>query len=105
MHRFIELPKGKRVQDVLPQFAAVVSMVTPFIGAPCPICPGCSKPFTATRKPRQIIRLYPVSPLIPIVIQFRLCGPCWFKCRSGGRDGVLAAIEYFMGISVAKDGN
>jgi len=105
MHRLIELPKGKRVQDVLPQFAAVVSMANPFIvGEPCPICPGCSKPFTASRKPRQIIRLYSVSSLVPIVIQYRLCRSCWFQCRLGGskRDGVLAAIENFMG---GNDGN
>lgn len=108
MSRLIELPKGKRVQDVLPQFAAVVNMVATSVGEPCPFCPGCSKPFTAARKPgKQIIRLYPVLSPIPIAVQYRLCVRCLRNLRSSGsqRHSTLAAIECFMGISGGNDGD
>jgi hypothetical protein len=97
MHNLIELPKGKRVQDVLPQFADVSKETDP-IGIPCQICPSCTKPFTVARKPRLRIRLYPTWSLVPVAIQYRLCGSCAWQYRAGGsiRAAVLDAVERFL---------
>lgn len=97
MHNLIELPPGKRVQDVLPQFAEVHQDTAP-IGTPCPLCASCAKPFTAARKPRVRIRLYPTRCIAPIAIQYQICGSCAHQYRAGGieRATVLAAVERFL---------
>lgn len=97
MHNLTEIPKGKRVQDVLPQFADVSKETGP-IGTPCIVCASCTKPFTAARKPRLGLRLYPTWFLVPVAIQYRLCGSCAWQYRAGGRirADVLAAVERFL---------
>lgn len=97
MHKLIELPRGKRVQDVLPQFADVSKGTGPF-GTPCPFCASCAKPFRGARKPRSKIRLYPSLALTPVAVEYRLCGRCTHAYRAGGRDrdDVLVAVERFL---------
>lgn len=97
MHKFIELPKGKRARDVLPQFAGVHQQLGP-IGIPSPFCPSCAKPFRGARKPRRDLLLYPANPLVLSVVRYRLCGLCAKRFNAGGRerDDVLAAVERFI---------
>jgi len=104
MHKLIEMPKGKRIQDVLPQYAEVRYETAP-IGTPCPVCPVCTKPFTAARKPRLKIKLYPNWLILPVVFQYRICGICAKQYRAGGskRDAVLSSIERFFHGSEARE--
>lgn len=95
VHSLIPLPEGQRVQDVLPQFAEVREEVA--IGTPAPDCAGCRKPFTAARKRRMNVRLYPIDCPVPIAFAYCLCGACGAMYRRGGleRDAVVAAVERF----------
>ena len=97
MHNLMEIPEGQRVQDILPQFAGVETETAP-IGPPCPICPSCRKDFSAARKPRLLIRLYPIRCIWPIVFIYRLCGPCAKQYRAGGaaKTAVLTSVEAFI---------
>jgi len=97
MHNLIELPQGKRVEDLLPQFAGVVRKIGPF-GPQCQNCPGCGKPFTILRKPRKKINLYSIKCPFPLAIEYRLCGRCTKQYLAGGdqKDAVLTAIERFV---------
>lgn len=94
MHTLIELPQGKRVQDVLPQFAGGRQEIGP-LGTPCSFCAGCAKPFRGPRKPKSKIRLYPSRALAPVAVEYRLCGRCTDAYRAGGRarEDVLAGVE------------
>ena len=94
-HSLIPLPEGERVQDVLPQFAEVRNELA--IGMPAPNCAGCRKPFTAARKRRLNVRLYPIHCLVPVAFAYCLCGACAMKYRRGGieREAVIAAVEAF----------
>lgn len=95
--RLIALPPGQTIHDVLPQYSAVVREYGP-IGKPCSCCAGCSKPFTAARKPRIGLRLYPVHFPVPVSFLYRLCGKCARDYRAGAvrRDRLMAAIEKFV---------
>lgn len=97
MHNLIELPKGKRVRDILPQFANIRHEWDP-IGTPCSFCPACAKPFRGARKPRRMLWLYSTWLQAPIVIGYRLCGLCSKRYSAGGREraDVLAAVERFL---------
>ena len=91
------LPEGKRVQDVLPAFAAVTDELGP-IGEPCPVCPGCSKPFTVARKRRLGVRLYPANSPVPVVLRYDLCGKCSHAFREKGAayESLIAHIQAFV---------
>lgn len=94
MHKLIEIPEGKRVQDLLPIYATAILE----IGNQCPVCPSCSKPFTAARKPRVAIKLYPIKCGLPIVFAYRLCGRCAKDYHDGGdkKSAVLASVQRFV---------
>ncbi|HUW37547.1 MAG TPA: hypothetical protein VMV91_09450 [Rhodocyclaceae bacterium] len=96
LHNLIELPAGKAVGDVLPAFSEVRDYI--HVGSPNAICPGCRRPFSAVRKRRKCIRLFSADALIPIALQYSLCGACVAKHRSGGdaREALLVAIEAFV---------
>lgn len=103
MHNLVALPDGKAVGEVLPAFAGVHTEIK--IGSPEAICASCRKAFSAARKRRQAIRLYPRDVPIPICLQFWLCGVCVAQLRQGGapHDGVLAAVEaYASGTEAAQ---
>ena len=93
----VGIPVGKTVHDILPQYSNVKREHGP-IGTPCALCAGCGKPFTAARKWRLAIKLYPIHCTVPLSFLYRLCGQCANQYRAGGirRDGVLAAVEKFV---------
>lgn len=101
LHGMTQLPPGKKVGDVLPIFSGITQEV--FAGKPNLDCASCRKPFTAVRKRRKAVRMYPVRAALPAVFSFDICGRCLALYRKGGadRDGVLAAVEaYCEGIEV-----
>lgn len=91
----IPLPDGKRVREVLPQFAEVRDEI--HIGTPAPNCAGCREPFNAARKRTMNVRLYPLDFPVPIAFAYCLCEACAAKYRRGGDDraGVAAAVQAF----------
>lgn len=91
------LPEGKRPQDVLPAFSDVTTESMP-IGNPCPVCPGCKKKFTVTRKRRAWIRLYPAFLPAPVVVIYGLCGSCAriYRKKGATREALIAKIQAFM---------
>jgi hypothetical protein len=93
----VQIPTGKTVRDMLPQFANVKHETNP-VGTPCKRCAGCSRAFTSKRVPRLLIKLYPVRLPIPVIILYRLCGSCSHRYRLGGvqRDRVVSAVENFI---------
>lgn len=95
-HGMVQIPAGKTVMDMLPQFSEVKSFLGP-IGTPCKVCACCEKPFSEVRKPRMSLRLYPIHCITPISFLYRVCGRCLGLYRRGGehRDDVLSAIEKF----------
>ncbi|GEM_PF-4435451 len=95
--RLEALPRGKRIQHMLEAFRDVREWSTP-VGQPCRVCPSCGKAFTAARKPRLTICLYPSLTPVPVAFLYRLCGPCAHTYRKGGRhkQGVIDAIERFL---------
>lgn len=97
LHNLAELPAGRRLQDVAPQFQDVRHSIGP-IGTPCPICPSCRKPFGQARKPRLGITLFPETSPIPFGLFYRLCGACAHGYRAEGdqREAALAAISNFV---------
>lgn len=96
-HGMTQIPAGKTVQDLLPQYANVKNELGP-IGTPCKVCACCEKPFSVTRKPRAEFKIYQVNLTIPVIFLYRICGRCTRQYKKGGkgRDGVLAAIEEFI---------
>lgn len=96
LHDFVALPRGLNVADVLPAFAAVEHEV--HIGVPNRICGSCRKPFTAARRPRKTLLVYPVHLPVPVRFDVLICGSCLALHRRGGaaRDGVLAALQAFI---------
>jgi len=96
LHNLHEIPAGKTVGDVLPAFSDVHHVI--HVGTPNAICPGCRKPFTAARKRRKSIRLYPADALVPIAFQYSLCGACFVRHNAGGevREALLVAISAFV---------
>ncbi len=95
LHGMTALPPGKTVGDVLPTFAHVKAEIR--IGEPSKVCAGCRKPFTAARKARRALRLYPLACPVPLAWNFPLCGACIAMHRRGGtdRDALLASVEAF----------
>jgi len=97
-HKLVELPAGKTLADVLPVFKRVEDEC--HIGAPTPDCAGCRKPFTAVRKRRKALRLYPIGvcQLAPVGYAYSLCGRCWRQYQAGGdqKQALLAAIDAFI---------
>jgi hypothetical protein len=96
LHKMREIPAGQSVGDLLPAFAEVEHAV--HLGEPNKGCPGCRKPFTAARKPRRSITVYPVGLPLPIAFAYRICGGCLAEYRKGGeaRDAMLAAIDAYI---------
>ncbi len=96
LHNLIELPPGKAIGEVLPAYSAVLHEM--HIGTPSTVCPGCGKPFNAVRKRRKSIRLYPVDALVPVALQYALCGSCVVLHQVGGevRAALLVVIEEFV---------
>ncbi len=96
-HRMVQIPADKTVGDFLPQFSDVKQEHGP-IGVPCKLCASCSKPFTAARKPRLTLKLYPSLTMIPLSFLYSLCGRCTNRYRASDaqRDQVLAAVEKFV---------
>lgn len=96
-HRLVDIPKGKMVSDLLPQFVDIRQEIGP-IGTPCPFCPSCAKLFRGARKPRRRLWLYATWLQAPIAIGYRLCGLCSKRYSAGGREreNVLANVERFL---------
>lgn len=96
LHDFVILPKGKTVADVLPRFAGVKHEV--HIGDPNAMCGSCRKPFSAVRKRRKTLQIYPAHLPWPLRFDIDICGACLMKHRQGGaaRDAVLAAVQAFI---------
>lgn len=96
-HHMVAIPAGKTVRDLLPQFSDVKHEVGP-IGKPCALCAGCGRPFTAARKPRLTLKLYPIHCPVPVALLYRICGRCAIQYRAGGeeRNRILAAVERFV---------
>lgn len=90
------IPDGKTVRDLLPTYSA--SLCELVIGAHPTQCASCRKPFTAVRKPRRTVKIYPVAALVPVVFLHEICGACLVQYQRGGndRDGVLAAVQAFL---------
>lgn len=95
LHYLDGIPEGKTIGDILPIYANVKEYV--HVGEPNKECASCRKPFTAVRRPRKNIRLYPYSALVPVAFSYRVCGPCVAMERHGGdeREAFLAAVEAF----------
>lgn len=94
-HQLYQLPDGVKVGDVLPVYRHVIESVQ--IGSPCSVCAGCRKEFTAARKRRRSIVLFPIAATTPIAIRFDLCGACTRAHRAGGtpRESLLASVQAF----------
>jgi len=95
LHNLVELPAGKTIADVLPAYAFVNREYR--IGSPAVVCAGCRKPFTAVRKRRKMIRLYPVEVFMPMALDYPLCGRCYALYQRGGndREAILVAVDAF----------
>ena len=91
------LHEGKGIQNVSPTYAAVTDLARP-IGKPCPVCPGCSKPFTVARKPWTWILLCPVNSPVPIALHYDLCGKCANALGEKGAayESLIAHIQAFV---------
>lgn len=91
-----EIPAGQSVGDLLPAFAEVKHAV--HLGEPNKECAGCRKPFTAARKPRRSLMVYPVGLPLPIAFVYRICGSCIAEYRKGGeaREAMLSAIDAYI---------
>jgi hypothetical protein len=92
LHDALYIPEGQTVGEVLPAFSGVTNEL--HLGEPNRECASCRKLFSAVRKPRKAIRLYPAWTPIPIAFSFRICGACADLWRQGGdsRDGVSASL-------------
>lgn len=95
LHNLDVLPAGLRVKDALPVFADVKHEVR--VGKFSRVCASCRKPFTAARKPRKEIRLYPININVPVAWAYPICGACVEKYKKGesSMDSVLASVEAF----------
>ena len=95
--RMVEIPPGKSVADLLPDYASVKAVIGP-IGMPAKVCASCVRPFSSTRRPRLVLRFYPSrAPGLASFI-YRICGQCKREYCAGGirREVVLSAIQNFM---------
>lgn len=95
IHDMVFLDDVENAADLLPAFADVKNEV--HLGEPNKNCAGCRKPFSAARKVRKNVRIYPVRSILPMCFSYRICGRCFAQHQSGGtdRDAVLAAIQAF----------
>lgn len=95
LHSMTQLLPGQKVGELLPAFSNITQEV--FAGKSNPECASCRKPFTAVRKPRKAVRMYPVRSALPVAFSFNICGHCLAMYQKGGadRDGVLAAVEAY----------
>ena len=95
LHGMTPVPDGKTVADLLPSFSSVKNEI--HLGTPNPECASCRKPFTALRKRRAALRLYPNWLPLPFAFSFDICGHCLALHQKGGadRDAVLAAVEAY----------
>lgn len=93
MHNLIKIPKGHRVEDLLPIYIAGTLEINSFT-----VCPGCSNAFSAARKPCLAIKLYPIQCGVPVVLIHRLCGGCSQNYQNGGdkKNAVLSAVARFI---------
>lgn len=96
LHNFVRLPSGKTIGEFLPAFSDVKHEI--HLGTPSKTCGSCRKPFSAVRKPRKKLYVYPMHIPVPIRFDVCICGACLALYRRGGthQDGVLAAIEVFV---------
>ena len=95
IHDMVPVPEGLSVGDVLPVFSSVDKEVV--VGKKNSLCASCGKPFTAARKRRKAVRMYPVSAVVPMAFSYDICGQCVRLHQGGGvgRDAVLAAVQAF----------
>lgn len=95
LHNLEEIPEGMTAGDFNPAFANIKQEVR--LGKRSDRCACCRKPFTAIRKARRDIRLYPADLPIPVAWAYPICGCCAVLWRKGGsdRESVLAAVEAF----------
>lgn len=95
LHSMTRLPPGKNVGEVLPAFSGINKQV--FAGNPNLDCASCRKPFSAVRKRRKAVRMYPIRSVLPVAFSFDICGRCWALYQKGGDecDGVLASVEAY----------
>ena len=95
IHDMLPIPSGLTVGDVLPVFATVEKEIV--VGNKNSLCASCGKPFTAVRKRRKAVRMYPVGSAVPVAFSYDICGQCVRLHQGGGvgRDAVLAAVQRF----------
>ncbi len=100
MHSIVSLPAGQTIADVLPSLSGIKGELR--IGEPNKECACCRKPFSVARKPRKVVRLWPVdvASRLPVAVEFRICGSCLALYQRGGmdRERYFAAVQaYFDG--------
>ena len=95
LHDMVEITGEMKIDGLLPAFSRIKHEV--LIGRPNQECASCSKVFNAARKRRGIIRLYPPDMLVPVILQFHICGRCRDLYRQGGdaHAGVMVAVRAY----------
>lgn len=105
MHSIVSMPAGQTIADIFTSFSGIKGELR--IGQPNQECACCRKPFTVARKPRKVIRLYPVdiASQIPVVVEFRICGACLALHQRGGmdRERCLVAVQAYFDGQEASD--
>lgn len=96
LHDVVRLPTGKTIGEFLPAFSDVKHEI--HLGTPSKTCGACRKPFSAVRKPRKKLYVYPMHIPVPVRFDVCICGACLALLRQGGEaaDGVLAAVQAFL---------